>query len=91
MNEQFIKHIERQSAKRNVCKTYRNGNQRPHRLEYERPDTSDQLLVEVSSNGETVIIISERGRNATLVISNRAAHELRDFLKQRFPNATEAQ
>ena len=49
------------------------------------------MLVEVHTNGETVLITSERGRNCTFVLSNRAAHELRDFLNRRFPNATAAQ
>lgn len=91
MNTAFVNHIERESRKRNVCKVVANGSQRPHRLEYQKPDSIDQMLVEVATNGETCIITSERGRNCTFVMSNRAAHELRDFLNRRFPNATAVQ
>lgn len=66
----------------NVCKIESNGST----LKFDDPN-GEQLIVDIFSNGETTVRVS----NEACLLSNRAAHELRDFLNRRFPNATAVQ
>jgi hypothetical protein len=72
----------------NQCKISHGGNM----LKF-TDKTGDMLEVDIYSTGETVIRI--RGDRDTVdaaaLLTNRAAHELRDFLNRRFPNATAVQ
>lgn len=86
-NTLLQRHIERESRKRNVCQVTMNG----AKLDFKDSD-GDRLEVTVFSNGQTAIAVRDNAMNdMTCLLSNRAAHELRDFLNARFPNATAVQ
>lgn len=86
-NERLTDHLERESAKRNQCRVSSNG----ARLDYTDAD-GDRLTVTIYSTGETVVDVTDKGGNQMVtLLTNRAAHELRDFLNRRFPNATAVQ
>jgi hypothetical protein len=86
-NERLVDHLERESRKRNVCRV----NERGTHLEFTDED-GDRLTVEVFSTGATQIAVRDNSMNDMMCnLSNRATHELRDFLNRRFPNATGAQ
>ena len=71
----------------NICRVTQAGSQ----LEY-RDFEGDELTISIWSNGETTIgVKGMNGKAKSVLLSNRAAHELRDFLNRRFPNATGAQ
>jgi hypothetical protein len=71
---------------RNVCKIS-NNNSRLHFVDCE----GDELDITIYSNGETPLSVSRGDKTNTVLLTNRAAHELRDFLNRRFPNATAVQ
>jgi hypothetical protein len=74
--------------KTRVCQVSMNGS----KLDYTNGiDKTNKLDVLIYSTGETVVGIAEDGKRSAIVLTNRAAHELRDFLNRRFPNATAVQ
>lgn len=82
-NERLVDHLEGESAKRNVCKVQLRGTE----LEY-KDGHGHELLVSILSTGETFITVTDERKELLCTLSNRAAHELRDFLNRRFPYAT---
>jgi hypothetical protein len=86
VNDALKNHIESESTKRNVCKVQLRGTE----LEYE-DGHGHALLVSCLSTGETFVTITDERKELLCTLSSRAAHELRDFLNRRFPNATAVQ
>lgn len=72
----------------NQCKVTQSGNN----LEFV-DRTGDKLEVDIYSTGETVIRVTDNGGKdtAAVLLTNRAAHELRDLLNRRFKYATAVQ
>lgn len=78
---------------KNVCKITSNG----AHLEF-IDEGGDKLDVQIYSNGVTIVGVEAAklggegdGSRQAAMLTNRAAHELRDFLNRRFPNATAVQ